>query len=115
MQFANQGTNDETDSREAGPASHMQELTALPDFNAPLKPVADFVTRPDFPQCVLGEHLASGIGQLPTMGLVAVMVGDDDVEAASALVAELRRPTARSLELDDDEAQLEGDWAPKPA
>ena len=60
MQFPDQGTNDQTESREEVPAVHTREQTALPDFNAPVKPVADFVTRPDFPQCVLGEHLDLG-------------------------------------------------------
>src|SRR4051812_25153832 len=60
MQFLVQGTNDETDGREAVPAIQTRELIAAPDFNAPLKSVADFVTRPDFPQCVLGEHLDLG-------------------------------------------------------
>ncbi len=60
MQFPVQGMNDETHGREAVPAIQTRELMAAPDFNTPLKPVADFVTRPDFPQCVLGEHLDLG-------------------------------------------------------
>ena len=31
-----------------------------PDFTNPLKTVADFATRPDFPQCALGEFLDMG-------------------------------------------------------
>jgi len=60
MQFLLQGMNNETDAREAVPAIQTRELSAAPDFNAPVKPVADFVDRPDFPQCVLGEHLDLG-------------------------------------------------------
>ena len=60
MQFPVQGMNDETHGREAVPAIQTRESIAAPDFNAPLKPVADFVARPDFPQCVLGEHLDLG-------------------------------------------------------
>ena len=67
------------------------------------------------PAYVAGEHLTGGIGQLPTMGLVAVMVGDHDVEGAEALVAELRRAPAATSAREDDEAALEGDWLPKPA
>lgn len=68
------------------------------------------------PAFVAGEHLTGGIGQLPTMGLLAVMVADDDVAGAEALVAELRRaPPAVSPYDDEDEAALEGDWLPKPA
>ena len=60
MQFLLQGMKNETDAREAVPASQTRELSTAPDFNAPVKPVADFVDRPDFPQCVLGEHLELG-------------------------------------------------------
>src|ERR1051326_5342923 len=27
-----------------------------PDFTRPIKPIAEYVGRPDYPQCVLGEH-----------------------------------------------------------
>ena len=68
------------------------------------------------PAFVAGEHLTGGIGQLPAMGLLAVMVGDNDVESAEALIAELRRaPPAVSSRDGEDEAALEGDWIPKPA
>lgn len=66
------------------------------------------------PAFVAGEHLIGGIGQLPTMGFLAVMVGDDDVEAAHTLVTELRR-AAPSSAREDDDAALESDWIPKPA
>jgi len=67
------------------------------------------------PAFVAGEHLTGGIGQLPTMGLLAVMVADDDVASAESLVAELRRAAPASIRDDEDEAALEGDWVPKPA
>ena len=31
-----------------------------PDFTRPVRPVAEFVTLPDFPRCVLGEHMDIG-------------------------------------------------------
>src|SRR6266446_3584577 len=60
MQFLVEGVKDEANVPEAVPAIQPREIIAAPDFNAPVKPVADFVTRPDFPQCVLGEHLDLG-------------------------------------------------------
>ena len=66
------------------------------------------------PAFVAGEHLTGGIGQLPTMGLLAVMVANDDVASAEALVADLRRAPASSRD-DEDETALEGAWLPKPA
>ncbi|HJU38821.1 MAG TPA: DUF2007 domain-containing protein [Tahibacter sp.] len=38
---------------------------------------------------VTGEHLIGAIGELPVMGVVAVMVDDADVEAARGVVAEI--------------------------
>ncbi len=35
-------------------------MIAEPNFDGPLKPIAEFVTRPDFPQCLLGEHVDIG-------------------------------------------------------
>jgi hypothetical protein len=34
--------------------------TVAPDFSKPLKPIGAFVQRPDYPQCVLGEHIEIG-------------------------------------------------------
>lgn len=60
MQSSNQAANEENQSQEGVPASRLRELIVPPDFNAPVKSVADFVTRIDFPECVLGEHLDLG-------------------------------------------------------
>mgnify|MGYP001493774229 CR=1 FL=1 len=38
---------------------------------------------------VTGEYLTGAMGELPVMGLVAVMVDDDDVEIARDVVAEV--------------------------
>jgi len=35
-----------------------------------------------------GEHLAGGIGDLPAMGLVRVMVNEDDLDSARGIIAE---------------------------
>ena len=40
--------------RETGP---KREFIENPDFNLPLMPVEEFVTRPDFPKCAYGQNL----------------------------------------------------------
>lgn len=37
---------------------------------------------------VLGEHLQSGVGEIPALGLVRVSVSDDDYPAAKRIVDE---------------------------
>ena len=57
MQLPNQ-TDEAT--LETVPPAETREPAVTPDFDTPLKPIADFVSRPDFPECVLGEHLDIG-------------------------------------------------------
>lgn len=64
------------------------------------------------PAFVTGEHLTGGIGQLPALGLCAVMVRDDDIEHAASLIAELRRAGGAANEVDE---AFEADLVPKPA
>ncbi len=40
--------------------SAQSELNVPPDFTAPITPISEFVTHPDFPECVLGQHLDIG-------------------------------------------------------
>jgi hypothetical protein len=39
---------------------YNRELEGPPDFAAPQKPIAEFVTRPDYPECLVGEHVLIG-------------------------------------------------------
>ncbi|MCX7555654.1 DUF2007 domain-containing protein [Xanthomonadaceae bacterium JHOS43] len=39
---------------------------------------------------IRGEYLTGAMGELPAMGLLAVMVDDDDADAARALIADWR-------------------------
>lgn len=39
---------------------------------------------------IRGEHLTGAMGELPAMGLVAVMVADEDLDAARTLIADWR-------------------------
>ena len=42
------------------PSPREKALAPEPDFNKPLKPIADLAVLPDFPQCALGELLDLG-------------------------------------------------------
>jgi hypothetical protein len=59
-------TNDQPEQRQT--IQEKREFSGKPDFKAPLKPIAEFVARPDFPECVLGEHVDIG-------GYTGVVVG----------------------------------------
>lgn len=39
------------------PASPPRVYIANPDFTAPIKPIRDFASQADFPQCVYGQHV----------------------------------------------------------
>lgn len=52
-------TGTETETRTTD-ASRERVVVTDPNFAAPARPIADFVTREDFPQCTLGEHLDIG-------------------------------------------------------
>jgi Putative prokaryotic signal transducing protein len=63
---------------------------------------------------VAGEYLTGAIGELPASGLLAVMVDDDDVPAAEAIIREIRS-TRSPVPDDDDLAAAASEWLPKPA
>ncbi len=50
--FAAEPTQEQTESPEKVPL--------VPDFNKPIRPISEFVNRPDFPQCALGEFVDIG-------------------------------------------------------
>jgi hypothetical protein len=45
---------------EISPLAARRGDAATPEFNSQPKPIADFVSLPDFPKCALGEHLDIG-------------------------------------------------------
>lgn len=53
-------TNEGTNSPETAHSSATRELSAEPDFSPPVKPIAELVARPDFPESILGEHVDIG-------------------------------------------------------
>jgi hypothetical protein len=82
--------------------SQKGELTAPPDFTAPQQPIADFVTRPDFPDCLLGKHVM--IGGYPGV-VVAIVKNSIKVRSAEGFtrsfnVFGLRRIYGPSIELE---------------
>ena len=53
---------------------------------------------------VRGEHLVGAIGELPAVGLLAVMVADEDAEQARALVEDW----SRAAPLDEESPGADG-------
>ena len=45
---------------------------------------------------IRGEHLTGAMGELPALGLLAVMVADEDASAARALIADWHAATPES-------------------
>ncbi|MEJ5207330.1 DUF2007 domain-containing protein [Denitratimonas sp. CY0512] len=45
---------------------------------------------------IRGEHLTGAMGELPALGLLAVMVVDEDADAARALIADWHAATPES-------------------
>lgn len=58
--------------------------------------VKDALERAEIPAFVTGEYLTGGVGQLPAMDYVAVMVPEAAREAADRVVAEVERALAES-------------------
>jgi len=58
--------------------------------------VKDALERAEIPAFVSGEYLTGGVGQLPAIDYVAVMVPEAARERAAAVVAEVERALAVS-------------------
>jgi hypothetical protein len=58
--------------------------------------VKDALERAEIPAFVTGEYLTGGVGQLPAMDYVAVMVPESAREAAAGVVAGVERALAES-------------------
>lgn len=53
----NKMENEEAIARESAATSEKHEVIAEPTFNTPPTPISHFVSRPDYPDCLLGEHV----------------------------------------------------------
>jgi hypothetical protein len=62
--------------------------------------VADLLARSHIEARIEGEFLAGGIGDLPVVGLVRVVVNEDDVEVARSLIAQWE---SGAFALDEDD------------
>ncbi len=58
--------------------------------------VKDALERAEIPAFVTGEYLTGGVGQLPALDYVAVMVPESAREAAARVVAEVAQGLAAS-------------------
>lgn len=67
--------------------------------------VKDALESADVPAFISGEYLTGGVGQLPALDYVAVMVPASSVDAAESIVREIDRALAEARlaikELDD--------------
>jgi hypothetical protein len=50
--------------------------------------IADLLARSHIDARIEGEFLAGGIGDLPVVGLIRVVVNEEDVEVARSLIAQ---------------------------
>lgn len=68
--------------------------------------VKDALERAEIPAFIAGEYLTGGVGQLPAMDYVAVMVPESAREAAASVVDQIERALAEarreSARWDDD-------------
>lgn len=68
--------------------------------------VKGLLENAEIPAFVRGEYLVGAVGELPVMGLVAVLVPESQVEAAETLLREFRADAA--------EAPLAAPWGAEP-
>ena len=68
--------------------------------------VKDALESADVPAFISGEYLTGGVGQLPALDYVAVLVPESSVELAQSIVREIDHALAEAREaireLDDD-------------
>jgi hypothetical protein len=72
--------------------------------------VKDALENAEVPAFISGEYLTGGVGQLPALDYVAVLVPESSVEAAEPIVREIDRALAEAREAiweeDDDTGTL---------
>ena len=68
--------------------------------------VKDALESADVPAFISGEYLTGGVGQLPALDYVAVLVSESSVDAAEAIVREIDHALAEARsaihDFDDD-------------
>lgn len=72
--------------------------------------VKDALEHADVPAFIAGEYLTGGVGQLPALDYVAVMVPEASIETAEPIVREIDHALAEARlamrEWDDDQDSL---------
>lgn len=72
--------------------------------------VKDALENAEVPAFISGEYLTGGVGQLPALDYVAVLVSESSVDAAESIVREIDQALAEARlaihELDDDADSL---------
>jgi hypothetical protein len=72
--------------------------------------VKDALENAEVPAFIAGEYLTGGVGQLPAMDYVAVLVPDSSIDVAEPIVRDIDRALTEARtairELDDDTGDL---------
>jgi Putative prokaryotic signal transducing protein len=72
--------------------------------------VKDALENAEVPAFITGEYLTGGVGQLPAMDYVAVLVPDSSIDIAEPIVREIDHALTQAQlaiqELDDDTGDL---------
>lgn len=71
--------------------------------------VKDALEHAEIPAFISGEYLTGGVGQLPAMDYIAVMVPESALPAARAVVREVEQQLVEAREAIDDPERLPGD------
>ncbi|RDS85341.1 DUF2007 domain-containing protein [Dyella psychrodurans] len=76
--------------------------------------VKDALEGAEVPAFISGEYLTGGVGQLPALDYVAVLVPESSVDAAEAIVREIDRALAEAREVIQEEDDDTGALLPAP-
>jgi hypothetical protein len=76
--------------------------------------VKDALESAEVPAFISGEYLTGGVGQLPAMDYVAVLVPESSVAAAEPIVREIDRALAEAREVLQEQDDDTGTLMPAP-
>ena len=76
--------------------------------------VKDALESADVPAFISGEYLTGGVGQLPAMDYVAVLVPESSLEVAEPVVREIDRALAEARQVLQEQDDDTGSLMPAP-
>jgi hypothetical protein len=76
--------------------------------------VKDALESAEIPAFISGEYLTGGVGQLPAMDYIAVLVPESSVEAAESIVREIDGALAEARQALQEQDDGTGDLFPVP-